>query len=365
MKIDRRLIYNFDWMLLLFVLLIVGVGILNLYSAGYGISGEPYLKQIRWVFLGLFVMVLTFAFDYRWIARYGYWVHGLAIVLLIAVFAVGAVTKGSQRWINLGGFSVQPSEMVKITLILALAKYFNDHRLEGKHGIRELVAPFLIVLVPFILVLKQPDLGTALMLMVLFGSMVLFIGIRWKTLLTLCVMVLLIIPLGWNFLAEYQKERVLTFIDPERDPLGSGYHIIQSIIAIGSGGIFGKGFMRGTQSQLKFLPEQQTDFVFSVFAEEWGFLGALLVIVLFLLLILWGLKIAQHSRDYLGTLIAYGVTMLIFWGVFINVAMVLGILPVVGIPLPFFSYGGSSMVKMMVATGLLMNVSMRRYVLQS
>jgi rod shape determining protein RodA len=365
MKIDRRLLFNFDWMLLLFVALIVGIGVVNLYSAGYGISGEPYLKQLRWALLGLFVMVLTFAFDYRWIARYAYIAHGLAIVLLIAVFAVGAVTKGSQRWINLGGFSMQPSELVKITLILALAKYFNDNRLEGKYGVRELVAPFFIVLVPFVLVLKQPDLGTALMLMIIFGSMVLFVGIRLRTLLSFCAMGLLIIPLGWNFLADYQKERVLTFIDPERDPLGSGYHIIQSIIAIGSGGIFGKGFMKGTQSQLKFLPEQQTDFVFSVFAEEWGFVGVVLVLILFLSLILWGLKIAQYSRDYLGTLIAHGVTMMIFWGVFINVAMVLGILPVVGIPLPFFSYGGSSMVKMMVAVGLLMNVSMRRYVLQS
>jgi len=365
MKIDRRLIFNFDWTLLMFVALIVAIGVLNLYSAGYGISGEPYLKQIRWVLLGLFVMALTFAFDYRWVDRYAYWVHAAAVVLLVAVFAVGAVTKGSQRWINLGGFSMQPSELVKVTLILALAKYFNDHRIPGPYGIRELVAPFLIVLVPFVLVLKQPDLGTALMLMILFGSLVLFVGIRVRTLLSLCAVALLIIPVGWNFLAEYQKERVLTFIDPERDPLGSGYHIIQSIIAVGSGGIFGKGFMKGTQSQLKFLPEQQTDFVFSVFAEEWGFVGALLVLVLFLSLVLWGLKIAQHSRDYLGTLIAFGVTMMIFWGVFINVAMVLGVVPVVGIPLPFFSYGGSSMVKMMMATGLLMNVSMRRYVLQS
>ena len=365
MKIDRRLIFNFDWTLMTLITVIVGMGVLNLYSAGYGISGEPYFKQMRWVLLGMGVMVLAFAFDYRWIARYAYAIHALAVVLLIAVFAVGSVTKGSQRWINLGGFTMQPSELVKITLIFALAKYFNDHRMESKVGIRELVVPFLIVLVPFVLVLKQPDLGTALMLMILFGSMVLFIGIRWRTLLGLAAVVLLVIPLGWNFLAEYQKERVLTFIDPERDPLGSGYHIIQSIIAVGSGGILGKGFMKGTQSQLKFLPEQQTDFVFSVFAEEWGFLGALLVLVLFLALVLWGLKIAQHSRDYLGTLIAFGVTMLIFWGVFINVAMVLGILPVVGIPLPFFSYGGSSMVKMMAAMGFLMNVSMRRYVLQS
>ena len=365
MKIDRRLIYNFDWTLVGFIALIVGMGVLNLYSAGYGISGEPYVKQIRWVVLGIGVMALAFAVDYRWVARYAYAAHALAIVLLIAVFVAGSVTKGSQRWINVGGFTMQPSELVKITLILALAKYFNDHRIEGKYGIRQLVVPFLIVLVPFVLVIKQPDLGTALMLMILFGSMVLFIGIRWRALLGLAVTALLVIPLGWNFMAEYQRERVLTFVYPERDPLGSGYHIIQSIIAVGSGGILGKGFLKGTQSQLKFLPEQQTDFVFSVFAEEWGFLGALFVLVLFLALILWSLKIAQHSRDYLGTLIAFGATMLIFWGVFINVAMVLGILPVVGIPLPFFSYGGSSMVKMMAAMGLLMNVSMRRYVLQS
>ncbi|HOT48292.1 MAG TPA: FtsW/RodA/SpoVE family cell cycle protein, partial [Syntrophales bacterium] len=177
MKIDRRLIYNFDWTLVGFIALIVGMGVLNLYSAGYGISGEPYVKQIRWVVLGIGVMALAFAVDYRWVARYAYAAHALAIVLLIAVFVAGSVTKGSQRWINVGGFTMQPSELVKITLILALSKYFNDHRVEGKYGIRELVTPFLVVLVPFALVLKQPDLGTALMLMILFGSMVLFIGI--------------------------------------------------------------------------------------------------------------------------------------------------------------------------------------------
>ncbi len=365
MKIDRRLIFNFDWTLILFVGLIVAIGVINLYSAGFGLAGEPYLKQLRWAILGIGIMVLCFAFDYRWIGRYAYYLHAFAIVLLVVVFAVGAVTKGSQRWINLGGFSVQPSELVKLTLIFALAKYFNDNRLPGPYGLKDLVAPFLIVLVPCLLVIKQPDLGTGLMLMILFGSIVLFVGIRLRTVLALAAVGLLILPVAWNFLAEYQRERVLTFIDPERDPLGSGYHIIQSMIAVGSGGIFGKGFMRGTQSQLKFLPEQQTDFVFSVFAEEWGFLGALVVLVLFMSLIFWGLKIAQHSRDYLGTLIAYGITMMIFWGVFINVAMILGIVPVVGIPLPFFSYGGSSMIKMMMATGFLLNISMRRYVLQS
>ncbi len=203
MKIDRRLIFNFDWTLMTLITIILGMGVLNLYSAGHGLSGEPHLKQMRWVVLGIGVMVLAFAFDYRWIARYAYVIHALAVVLLIAVFAVGSVTKGSQRWINVGGFTMQPSELVKITLIFALAKYFNDHRFENRVGIRELAVPFLIVLVPFVLVLKQPDLGTALMLMILFGSMVLFIGIRWRTLAGLVALVVFAIVArrAWVLLA--------------------------------------------------------------------------------------------------------------------------------------------------------------------
>jgi len=223
--------------------------------------------------------------------------------------------------------------------------------------------PLLIVVIPFLFILKQPDLGTALILMFLILSIIFFIGIEWKSLLLACTGGIILIPMSWLFLRDYQKERIMTFFNPENDPLGSGYHILQSIIAVGSGGIFGKGYLKGTQTQLKFLPVQQTDFVFSVFAEEWGFVGGVVLVAMFLILILWCLKIALHSRDLVGMLISFGITMLVFWEVFINVGMVLGMLPVVGIPLPFLSYGGSSMVVLMAAMGLLLNVSMRRFIL--
>ncbi|TFG89801.1 MAG: rod shape-determining protein RodA, partial [Syntrophobacterales bacterium] len=218
--------------------------------------------------------------------------------------------------------------------------------------------------VPFYMIARQPDLGTALFLVILFLSIVVFMGVGWKILVSFIAGGMMLTPLCWFVLKDYQKERILTFLNPERDPLGTGYHIIQSIIAAGSGSLWGKGFMKGTQTQLKFLPEQQTDFAFSVFAEEWGFVGALALMFMFLALILWSLKIARNSKDLSGALLAFGVTMFTFWGIFINIGMVLGIFPVVGIPLPFFSYGGSSMVVLMIGVGLLMNVSMRRFILQ-
>jgi rod shape determining protein RodA len=263
----------------------------------------------------------------------------------------------------LGGFFFQPSELVKLSIIIVLAKYFDDHIIERSYKLRELYIPFLIVVIPFLLILKQPDLGTALILIFLILSITFFIGIEWKSVLIACTGGIILMPMSWLILKDYQKERIMTFFNPENDPLGAGYHILQSIIAVGSGGIFGKGYMKGTQTQLKFLPVQQTDFVFSVFAEEWGFIGGVILVVMFLILILWCLKIALHSRDLLGMLIAFGITMLVFWEVFINVGMVLGMLPVVGIPLPFLSYGGSSMVVLMAAMGLLLNVSMRRFIL--
>jgi rod shape determining protein RodA len=215
-----------------------------------------------------------------------------------------------------------------------------------------------------LLILKQPDLGTALIIIIISSSIILFIGVNWKSFAIALTGCLILIPIAWHFLRDYQKDRLITFLHPDNDPLGAGYHIIQSMIAVGSGGMFGKGFIKGSQTQLKFLPEQQTDFVFSVFAEEWGFIGALVLLIMFMSLILWGLKIALHSRDLLGTLIAFGITVLISWEVFINIGMVLGILPVVGIPLPFLSYGGSAMVVLLTAVGLLMNVSVRRFILQ-
>jgi rod shape determining protein RodA len=253
---------------------------------------------------------------------------------------------------------------MKLTIILALARYFDDHKSNEPYTLKELVIPFLMAMGPFLLILKQPDLGTALIVMIIFASIVFFIGVNWKSFAIAFSGGLMLMPLAWYFLKDYQRNRLITFLNPENDPLGTGYHIIQSMIAVGSGGILGKGFLKGSQTQLKFLPEQQTDFVFSVFAEEWGFIGALFVFFLFASLIFWGLKIALHSRDLLGTLIAFGITALISWEVFINVGMVLGILPVVGIPLPFLSYGGSAMIVLLTAIGLLMNVSVRRLILQ-
>lgn len=368
-KVDRRLILNFDWTLLVLVTLLSGIGLVNIYSAGFSLADfrqAPYhIKQMQWILIGFVAMTIAFFVNYRFLCRHAYIIYGISIVLLLIVFLGGYATRGSQRWIAIAGFTFQPSELVKLTVILALAKYFDRHRIPRSYHLRELFIPFMMVMLPFLFILKQPDLGTGLILLILFLSMVFFVGLDWRSLLMACSAGLIVAPVGWFLLRDYQRERIMTFFSPERDPLGSGYHIIQSMIAAGSGGLFGKGFLKGSQTQLKFLPEQQTDFVFSVFAEEWGFLGGVVLLVLFLLLILWGIKIIIHAKDYVGALVALGVTMLIFWEVFINIGMVLGILPVVGIPLPFLSYGGSSMVVLMMAVGLLMNISVRRFILQS
>jgi len=367
MKFDRRLFFNFDWTLLVLILVISVIGILNIYSAGNSLANfrqeTLYIKQVQWIVLGLILIGIVICIDYRFICRFAYIIYAISILLLIVVALYGYATHGSQRWIVVGGFFFQPSELVKLTIIIALAKYFDDHMTERSYSLKELLMPFIIVLIPFLFILKQPDLGTALMLIFIASSVCFFIGIKWRSLLLAVSGVLILVPFSWFFLKDYQKERIMTFFNPEDDPLGAGYHIIQSIIAVGSGGIFGKGYLKGTQTQLKFLPVQQTDFVFSVFAEEWGFLGGLILMIMFLILILWCLKIAMNSRDLLGLLLSFGITMLIFWEVFVNVGMVLGMLPVVGIPLPFLSYGGSSMVVLMTTMGLMLNVSMRRFIL--
>jgi rod shape determining protein RodA len=368
LKFDRRLLFHFDWTLLGMVLGLCLIGLVNIYSTVFSAAetgADPlYLKQAKWILLGLISMTVAFSVDYRFVHRYAYWIYGISVLALVAVLVLGYESRGSQRWLSLWGFRLQPSEFMKLAVIVALTKYFDDHRVSAPFGLRDLRMPFVLILVPFLLILKQPDLGTALIIALLFASMAVCVGVRWSAFLSAFASGLLLIPVMWYFLKDYQRERIMTFFSPERDPLGSGYHIIQSIIAVGSGGFLGKGFLKGSQTQLKFLPEQQTDFVFSVFAEEWGFLGGLVLIVLFLSLILWGLKIALHSRDFPGMMITYGIILLIFWEVFINIGMVLGVLPVVGIPLPFLSYGGSSIVMLMTGVGLMMNVSMRRFALQ-
>lgn len=368
LKFDRRLLLNFDWVLLTLVFAISAIAIVNLYSAGSSLasaSSTPvYLKQALWLLIGIVFMAVCFSVDYRIIVGQAYNIYGLTVLLLVVVFFMGEMTRGTQRWISFGAFSFQPSEVMKMTIILVLARFYNSRGVEESYTLRRLGLPILMTIVPFILIMKQPDLGTAMMVLIIFISMTLFVGVNWKSIVFVISTGVLMAPLCWALLKDYQRERILTFLDPDRDPLGSGYHIIQSIIAIGSGGFFGKGFLKGTQSQLRFLPEHQTDFVFSVFAEEWGFLGSFILVFLFLSLILWSLRVARTSRDLLGTLLAFGIAMLFFWELFINLGMVLGMFPVVGIPLPFLSYGGSAIVVLMACVGLLMNVSVRRFILQ-
>ncbi len=362
--IDRRLFTHFDWTLLGIVLLIASIGILNLYSTTLGgeVSGTPlYLKQIFWLLIGLSVMVVIAFTEYRFYSDFAYIVYTVAFFFLLVVTGYGIITSGAQRWIKIGSISFQPSEFVKISLILALAKFFQRPPSREGYSLKDLTLPFLLLLLPMGLILKQPDLGTSIILLLIFFSILIFVKIRWSTLLTIGLGGAAILPISWSFLKEYQKRRIITFFNPELDPLGAGYHIIQSKIAVGSGGIIGKGFMKGTQCKLGFLPEQQTDFIFSALGEEWGLIGSLMIVGLYFMLILWGLRIAVQSKDRFGAILSFGVVAMLFWHIFINIGMVLGMMPVVGIPLPLLSYGGSFLLSTMIGMGLLLNVSMRRY----
>ena len=362
--IDRRLLIHFDWTLLGITLLIASIGILNLYSAtsGWEMLGAPlYLKQVFWFLIGLALMVTLAFIEYRFYSDFAYIIYAIGLILLLAVLGFGVTTSGAQRWIKLGTFSFQPSEFFKISFILALAKFFQHPPRREGYALKNLLFPLALLFLPTILIIKQPDHGTAIVLFLVFFSILLFIKVRWSSLLTLVLTGASVLPIIWSLLKEYQKGRIITFFNPELDPLGTGYHLIQSRIALGSGGILGKGFMKGTQSKLGFLPEQQTDFIFSALGEEWGLIGALIVVGLYLTLILWGLRIAVESKDRFGAILAFGVVAMLFWHIVVNIGMVLGMMPVVGIPLPILSYGGSFLVSTLIGIGLLLNVSMRRY----
>lgn len=365
--IDRRLVQNFDWLLLALILLIAGLGIVNLYSAGYNRTPEGvtplYIKQSYWLLVGLWVMFLTLTVDYRHLERFAYPLYIISIILLLAVMVAGKTVSGSKRWLGAGFFTFQPSELVKIALILVLARHFHRLAPEGPLYFKDIIFPLVLILIPAALIARQPDLGSAILVTLVGISMILLVGVHWRPLLIGGMVLVSAIPAVWPFLKEYQRLRIRTFLDPERDPLGAGYHIIQSKIAVGSGQFWGKGFLQGTQSQLHFLPEQHTDFVFSVFAEEWGFVGSAFLVTLYLGLAFWGLLVARNCRERFGQLLALGVTALLFWQMFINLCMVTGLMPVVGIPLPLFSYGGSSLITTMLALGLLLNLRMRRFLL--
>jgi rod shape determining protein RodA len=365
---DRRLVQHFDWILLILLVLIAAVSLMNLYSATYPVrdtgGSQIFMRQIYWLLIGFALLLIMTTFDYHRLERFAYLSYFFSLVLLVLVLVVGKVHAGSQRWLVFGGLSFQVSELAKIVLVLTLAKYFSEHGEVTEHRLRDLWQPLLLISLSALLIIKQPDLGTALVLVVVSFTIILFIRVNWRSLLILSLTALLAAPFIWFSLKEYQQKRILTFLQPDTDPLGAGYHITQSKIAIGSGLFWGKGFLKGTQTRLHFLPEQHTDFAFSVLAEEWGFVGAALLLVLYLLLILRGINIATNSRDKFGSIIALGIIAIVFWQLLINVSMATGLLPVVGIPLALFSYGGSSLVSTMAGMGLLMNISMRRFMFQ-
>jgi rod shape determining protein RodA len=365
-QIDRRLISHLDWTLLLLPLVIVAIGIVTIYSANYdmaeGHAGALPMRQATWLGLGLIAMLGAMSFDYHYIDRLAYPFYGAMLVLLILVIIIGHSGGGSQRWINLGFFRLQPSEPAKLAIVLLMAKYFQTDEPPRGYYLRDLWVPFALVLPLVLLTLIQPDLGTAIILGVVFISMVLMGGLRLRSFAYLVAAGLAFLPIAWQFLKNYQRNRILTFLDPDRDPLGAGYHVIQSQIAIGSGKIFGKGFMHGTQNRLNFLPEQHTDFIFAVFSEEWGLVGCAVLLLLYFVLIAYCIRLVQRAKDRFGALLVFGMIAIIFWHVVINVAMVSGVMPVVGVPLPMVSYGGSALASMMFAVGVMMNVSMRRYI---
>lgn len=353
-------IWDMNWGFVLLICATASVGFLMLYSAADG-HLEPWAsRQMMRFGVGLMLMFVVALVDIRIWLNLAYPLYAIALVLLGTVEVMGVVGMGARRWIDFGLFQLQPSEVMKIALIMALARYFHNLGLEDVRRIRWLMPPLFLVLVPAALVMRQPDLGTALMLVAGAGIVFFVAGVRlWKFALIIGAAV----PAGFfafQFLHDYQKNRVLTFLNPERDPLGAGYHILQSKIALGSGGVFGKGLLLGTQSHLNYLPEMRTDFIFSMLAEEFGMVGGLLLFSLYILLIAYGYAIAYRSRNHFGKLLAIGMTGIFFLYIFINVAMVMGLVPVVGVPLPLISYGGTAMLTLLIGFGLIMSVYLHR-----
>lgn len=362
---DRRLIEYFDWGLLVLTLLISLVGLVVLYSAVT--AGESvvnhilFRRQIVWMGMGFAIMFTSVLVHYRYLDKGSVAIYLTCVVLLVLVLFFGKYVGGSRRWLALGPFTMQPSELMKLSLIIMVSSIYSGMVGEKGLAFRDLIKPVIALTIPFGLIVYQPDLGTALLLLFLVAGITLFVRVQKRVIVVCAALGGAAVPVVWFLLKEYQKARILTFLNPDRDPLGAGYHIIQSKIAIGSGMISGKGFLLGTQSALDFLPEQHTDFILSVLAEEWGLAGCLFLLFLYLILMVWGLNIAYSCRDMFGSILSFGVTLMIFWQIFINVAMVTGIMPVVGVPLPLISYGGSSVITNMVGIGILMNISMRRF----
>jgi rod shape determining protein RodA len=353
-------IWRINWVLTLVLTAIAAIGVVALYSAAGG-RFEPWAARHAVRYAGAFVIMLLVALTHPkvWLAL-AWPIYILSLLLLVAVDIVGKIGMGAQRWLMIGPMQIQPSEIAKVAVILVLARYYHGLTREQAGRFLYALPPLIVIVLPVALVMVQPDLGTAMMVLLGGAAMLFVAGVRVWMFLAAGIGAVGSLPLAWSFMHEYQRKRVLTFLDPDSDPLGAGYHITQSKIAIGSGGLFGKGFLKGTQSALNFLPEKQTDFIFTTFVEEWGMAGALVLLGLFALVLLWGFSIALRSQHHFGRLVALGVTAMMFLYVFINTAMVMGLLPVVGVPLPLVSNGGTAMVSVMFACGLLIGVNVYR-----
>ncbi len=324
-------------------------------------TGVDYtVKQLIWTAIAVIVFLVVLLVDYHFWLKISFILYGIIMVLLLLVVFFGASRYGARRWLNLGGINLQPSELAKIAIILALVRYLvND--VENRFRLRYLVQAGCLIVPPLLLIFRQPDLGTAIIFVPTVIILLFVAGVRWKYLFTVVFLGLLSAPAGWFILKDYQKKRLLTFLNPEQDPLGAGYSIIQSKIAVGSGGLLGKGWLGGTQNQLDFLPQRHTDFVFSVIGEEWGFIGAFLVLVLFFIVIARGFDIAQKAHDLSGRLLAVGLITVFSVQIAVNIGMTIGLMPVTGLPLPFISYGGTSLLVTMATLGFLQNIYMRRF----
>jgi rod shape determining protein RodA len=365
LRIDRRSIQNFDWVLLAIVSILVAMGLMNLLSATHaGVeagTNDIFRRQVFAVGVAGVAMLGVCAIDYRRLARLAMPIYLIGIFFILLPILVSPSTRGAQAWLFEG--RVQPSEFAKIALIVALARYFQRNPPTEITRVTQLGVPLLIIGVPVGIIALQNDVGVALLTLLIGVTFLPFVRIPWPAWAGLGAAGLAGLAAFWSYgLKDYQRTRILDFLDPARDPLSSGYQAMQSRIAVGSGGLFGTGWMEGSQTQLRFLPTQHSDFVFSVLAEEWGFVGSALVLSLYLLLLLWGLWVARNAKDSFGAMLAVGVVGTLFWPATINVAMVLGLAPVIGVPLPLFSYGGSALLSSGILVGLLLNVSMRRYV---
>lgn len=369
-RIDRRLIRNFDWITFLTVVAISAVGVMTIFSAtrqpGTAVQSPLFLKQMVWFAIGIAGLVVFVSFDYIWLGRAALVAYVVGLVLLGAVLVMGKTGMGAQRWISLGPVTFQPSEFFKLLFIMMLSRYLSG--MNGPLGIREMLKVFFIVVFfPFVLLFKQPDLGTAVVVFAIFLSMMVSKGLKRKAVFLIVAISIISLPfLGnimWRGLKDYQKNRLVAFIDPQVDPAGIGYHINQSKIAVGSGEFLGKGYLKGTQGPFRFLPERQTDFIFAVFAEEWGFAGCVVLLSLYLLLFMRGLDTARKAKDGFGKMLALGITLMFAIYFFVNIGMTLGMMPVVGIPLPFMSYGGTALLSNFISVGVLINVRTRRFAL--